>query len=105
MSTTTNLEDFGFRELKMAGELLSAYKDYDKDKTRFFDSEGVHVMFNMNSGYVFLTNSEYQVAMLNGDKLEDFFTCPICGHEGFLEDMVHGEDDHECQEYLQDIAA
>ena len=62
MSTTTKLEDFGFRELKMAGELLSAYKDYNKDKTEYFDSNEVHVMFNQNSGNVFLTNANYDVA-------------------------------------------
>jgi len=44
-------------------------------------------MMNIQSGYVFLTNSEFQVAMMNGDKLEVFYTDFETGEEGFLEDL------------------
>ena len=101
MSTTTDLSKFGHREIKMASELLNAW--IDKGLPDDFESDGVTVMMNFNSGSVFLTNSEYQVAMMNGDNLESFYSCPICGHEGFKEDMPHNEDDKECQEYLKDI--
>jgi hypothetical protein len=44
-------------------------------------------MFNTHSGCVFLTNSEYQVAMLNDETLESFYTDFETGEEGFLEDL------------------
>ena len=51
-------------------------------------------MFNKMSGNVFLTNSEFQVAMMNGDTLESFYSCLQCGNEGF-----DGEDGHEFKKY------
>ena len=59
-------------------------------------------MMNMYSGNVFLTNSEYQAAMMNDDELETFYSCPTCGHEGFKEDMDH-DGDSGCIAYLNDI--
>jgi hypothetical protein len=101
MYTTTDLSKFGNREKEMAAELLGCMSNLPKD---FYNDE-VTVMFNTYSGNVFLTNSEFQVAMMNGDTLESFYSCPICGHEGFLDEMEHGEDDIECQEYLKEIKA
>ena len=65
--TTTNLSDFGYRELEMLEELLKAMREQGLPDD-FYDEE-VHPMMNQNSGNVFLTNSEYKVAMMNGDKL------------------------------------
>lgn len=86
MSTTTNLADFGWRERRMAATLLDKMCDGLPED---FEDDAVVLMMNSNSGNVFLTNSEFQVAMMNGDKLESFYTCPQCGHEGFKEDMKH----------------
>jgi hypothetical protein len=80
---TENLADFGSRERAMAGELLSA------DLPRNFNGSGVRVAFNMNSGYVFLVNDDYQVAMMNGYHMAIFHTTPYHGHEGFLEDLLN----------------
>jgi hypothetical protein len=99
-TTTTDLAEFGFRELDLAADLLKAYASHGLDG---FFHDGVQVMFNKNSGNVFLVNSDCQVAMMNGNTLEQFYSCPQCGHEGFKEDMQHGEDDKDCQEYLKDI--
>lgn len=44
-------------------------------------------MMNQNSGNVFFTNSEYQVAMMNGDKLESFYSTPYEGREGFADEL------------------
>ena len=99
--TTTDLSKFGYREKEMARELLNAWHDQGLPED-FYDDE-VTIMFNTHSGCVFLTNSEYQAAMMNGDKLESWYYCPICGHEGFKEDMEHGEYSPKCQEYLRDI--
>jgi len=79
--TTTDLSRFGYRERKMTRELLQAWEDQGLPVD--FTNEEVTVMCNLYSGNVFLTNSEYQTAMLNGDKLESFYSCPNCGNEGF----------------------
>lgn len=79
--TTTDLSRFGYRERKMTRELLQAWEDQGLPED--FGDEEVTVMFNFYSGNVFLTNSEYQTAMLNGDMLESFYNCPNCGNEGF----------------------
>jgi hypothetical protein len=86
---TENLAEFGARELKMAGELLSA--DFPAN---FYD-EGVRIAFNKMSGYVFLTNDEYQVAMFNGDELELFHTTPYEGLEGFITNLLDEYDPSE----------
>ncbi len=98
--TTTNLADFGYRERKMAAELLMAMCNGLPDD---FEDDQVVVMMNQNSGNVFLTNENCDVAMMNGDKLESFYSCPYCGHEGFKEDMEHEAKDEECTRYLQEI--
>ena len=88
--TTTNLSDFGYRELIMLEELLKAMREQGLP-TDFYD-EGVHAMMNQSSGNVFLTNSDYQVAMLNGDKLESFYFLSYYGNEGFLDELIEEYD-------------
>ena len=84
MATTTDLSDFGFREFELAAELLTAYC---KNKPAYL-SDGVRVMMNQNSGYVFLTDEDHNVAMMNGDNLEPFLFTPYSGHEGFIDDLL-----------------
>lgn len=97
---TSDLSDFGYRELGMAAELLEAFSNGNKPED--FENDGVTLNMNTNSGYVFLSNSEYQVAMMNGDKLESFYSCPECGHEGFADEMAH-EGGPDCRAYLRQI--
>jgi hypothetical protein len=85
MSTTTNLADFGYREFDMAADLLKAFANGKGPSN--FDLDGVTLMMNQNSGNVFLTNSEYQVLMMNGDDLEIWHFTPYNGHEGFAEEL------------------
>ncbi len=99
--TTTDFSKFGSRERKMAEALLRASREQGFPED--FEDNETTIMMNMNSGYVFFTNSEFQVAMMNGDKLESFYSCPECGHEGFKDEMEHGEDDPECQRFLKNI--
>ena len=71
-----------------------------------FSDTGVKFVFNRDSGYVFLTNDDYQVVMVNGDVLESFYTTPYNGCEGFWPDLV-AEYPSMCaedQEYMRDIA-
>ena len=71
-----------------------------------FCDEGVKPAFNKNSGLVFLVNSEHQACMMNGDRLESWYSTPYEGREGFFEDLVEEYDDMhpEDQEYMRDLA-
>ncbi|HEY8891048.1 MAG TPA: hypothetical protein VIM70_12415 [Clostridium sp.] len=84
-TTTTNFADFGSRERAMAEDLLKASREQGFPED--FEQEEITIMMNMNSGNVFFTNSEYQVAMMNGDTLESFYSLPYGGAEGFKEDL------------------
>lgn len=99
--TTTDMSKMGSRERGMMRELLNAWDSQGLPED-FYDDEVV-VMFNTHSGNVFLTNSDYQAAMMNGDKLETWYNCPYCGHEGFKEDMDHEPEAKDCTEYLEEI--
>lgn len=90
----TDLSRFGYREKKMAAALLTAYCESPPDEL----GDGVTVAMNTNSGYVFLTDEDYNTAMMNGDKLEMWLMCPECGHEGFAEDI---DDEHHIDDYGQ----
>ena len=98
--TTTNLADFGYREIKMTRDLLDAMIEEGLPENFYF--EGVTPMFNRNSGFVFLTNDDFQVAMLKDGKLEMYYTCPECGEEGFREDLEDSPNNC-CKEYLKDL--
>jgi len=100
---TEDLSEFGYRELDEAGKLLSSIKNGLPD--HFYDG-GIKIGFNKNSGYVFLTNEEYQVAMLdNKGKLYSFYSTPYEGHEGSLEELLEEYDDMhpEDQEYINNL--
>ena len=99
---TEDLADFGSRERAMAAELLA------KPLPETFTDDGVKLAMNRNSGYVFLVNSDYQCAMMNGDKLQVFHSTPYSGLEGFIEDLLTENDPdeihHEDAEYIRDMA-
>ena len=84
---TSDLAELGHRERDQLQTMLWSWGYYGLPEN--FWEDKVTFMFNRNSGYVFLTNSEYQVAMLNDDnRLEEWHNTPYHGHEGFLEDLV-----------------
>ena|ERR1700733_5381342 len=95
--TTTNIADFGLRERDELVHLLNAW-NLQGLPADFYEDEVIPMM-NRNSGCVFITNSEYQTAMMNGDKLEIWHNCPNCGNEGFAEDcQLNDEGCNECTE-------
>lgn len=96
---TQDFSKFGLIELDEAEKLLKEYAN----NPNVLDGNGIKVEFNPNSGNVFLVDEDYNVAMMNGDTLEQFYTCPQCGFEGFLEDMNHEPVDDECTEYMEGI--
>ena len=98
---TSDIGKFGARERSMLRDLLTAWNDHGLPED-FYD-EDVKPCMNMNSGYVFLTNSDYQVALLNGERLELWHNCPYCGHEGFADEMAHDAENEECTRYLVEI--
>ncbi|MFH0754536.1 MAG: hypothetical protein V2A70_08225 [Candidatus Omnitrophota bacterium] len=88
--TTTDLAKFGYRERGLAERLLKAWMEKGLPDD-FYDND-VIIMMNAQSGCVFLTNSEFQAAMFNGDKLETYYNCPYCGNEGFADEILeHGK--------------
>lgn len=94
---TSDLSDFGSSERKELVNLLTAWREQGLPKD-FYQDEVIPMM-NRNSGYVFLTNSEYQTAMMNGNKLEMWHNCGNCGHEGFEEDcQINDGGCNECNE-------
>lgn len=99
--TTSDLSRFGYRELEMAAELIKGYGENSR-----LLGDGVSLTFNLNSGYVFLTDDEFTVAMMNGDKLEIFHTCFNCGNEGFAEDFRSDKESEtlRCPNCNEDIA-
>lgn len=101
--TTTNLSAFGYRELEMLEQLLKAMREQGLPED-FYEND-VIPMLNINSGNVFLTNSDYQVAMMNGDKLESFYTLSYNGDEGFLDELIDEYDrGNICNEDLEQFA-
>lgn len=95
--TTTNIADFGYSERRQLIALLQAWNEQGLPDD--FYLEEVQPMMNKKSGNVFLTNSEYQVAMMNGNELEMWHQCSNCGHEGFAEDcQLSDEGCNECNE-------
>lgn len=95
---TCDLSQFGYCELGMAGDLLNAYAAAPLDCLR----DGITLNLNTHSGNVFLSDADFNVVMMNGDELEQFFSCPECGHEGFKEEMKHIGNEN-CEQYLKEI--
>ena len=92
---------------KWQQSILNALVDQGFPKD--FEDDDVQIMMNFYSGNVFFTNSECQVAMMNGDDLESFYITPYHGYEGFADDLKEQyEADHDSWdpmdvEYLHNI--
>ena len=102
---TEDFSEFGFRELDEAGKLLTAIKN---GLPSDFDDGGIRVGFNRNSGFVFLTNDEYQVAMLDDKgKLYSFYTTPYEGYEGSLEELLEEYDNmnNEDKDFVDELVS
>lgn len=103
MQNTRDLSEFGLIEKDEAGKLLQVLET-NRDKTKYFEGTGATVEFNPMSGYVFLVDEGYNVAMLNVDgELEDFHSCPYCGGEGLSSEFRDQNDAECCTEYADDL--
>ena len=94
---TEDLSAFGYRALIMAKDLLVAWFDGD-GLPKDFDADGVRIAFNRNSGYVFLTNDECDVAMAVEGKLYSWYWLSYHGNEGFCEDLIDEYDNGNIEE-------
>lgn len=87
---TRDLSRFGLIELEEASRLLAKVKEIDA-------GDGLTLEFNPNSGNVFLTDEDCRVWLFDEDgEINEFFTCPDCGHEGFKPDFK-GQKCKECR--------
>ena len=94
---TTDLSDFSCKELKKLERLLIALRKQGLPSD-FYNDEVVPTL-NLKVGYVFLTNSDHQIAMLDRDgKLKSFYYLSYHGYEGFLDDLIQMYDDEEILE-------
>jgi len=93
--TLIDLSRFGSRELAEAGLLLTAWADHPAAVEL---GDHATVMFNVNSGFVFLTDEDtYKAYLLNEhDALEEWVTCGNCGVEGFASETPLTEEG-ECE--------
>ena len=104
---TSDLNKFCRREKDMMVDLFVLYRDNKISKLArdYFDFGTMKPAFNMNSGYVFLTDDDYNVLMENNGELDMFLFTPYDGHEGFYDELILDIEDYhpEDQEYLNDI--
>jgi len=89
-----DLSKLGYREVYILADLLKEYAKGDCD----FLGDNVTWEYNPHSDNLFLIDEEYNVAMMNGDKLEQWHNCPNCGAEGFLSEgeLIFSEDGETC---------
>lgn len=95
----TEFNDLTLDEKKEGMELLSAIGSQN-DKTKYL-GDNPNVFMNQMSGYIFLSDDDYNVAMLDGDILRDFLNCPECSNEGFQSDLFKGSQC--CKDYVRHI--
>ncbi len=93
MSTviTADFSQFGIRELIFAQLLLKAYAEHGAE----FLNCGLTLNFNTSSGYVFLSDEDYNVGVLDQSEqyIVQFYTCPQCGYEGTQHNALSEEKD------------
>ena len=91
-----NLANFGGRELELAADLMRSYaragqhrdgKQYNQLPESWCD-DGVKLAFNPNSGFVFLSNEEYQALVDTDDGVAMWYFTPYYGVEGTLEEVA-----------------
>lgn len=98
---TYNLMEFGYRELSMAKKLLEAAMNGCPED---FTGENTKIMFNRNSGLVFLTDDDYNVCIEVDGELKMFYSLPYGGEEGTMDGLVetYTDFDPEDREYIRD---
>ena len=79
-----DMTDFGYREKKLALEVLEAYM---KNPYKV-EGDDLKIGFNTNSGYVFATDEDYNTYLINDkDELELWLSCDGCEREDFISNL------------------
>ena len=85
---TSDLGRFGARERAIAGEILWAWNTHGLPAD-FEDGYETRIMFNTQSGYVFLDNGDgCQTAVMEGRELVTFYCLNYGGIEGTLTELM-----------------
>lgn len=103
---THDLADFGSRERDIASDILRAL---DRDGLpATMNNTGLRIYLNRLSGYVFLSDDDYNTAVMDGPNLVGHYCTPYNGHEGTFTELVAEYDpdlwNSEDSRYLCDLA-
>jgi formylmethanofuran dehydrogenase subunit E len=105
MSLTTDISKMDLSEVT---EMLTAFQEENTTsafRAMWYD-EGTIPTLNEESGYCFLTNSDFQVSMMNEGILSMFISCGECGREEFEQDwdLENGKTTCEgCKQIVKDL--
>lgn len=81
--------NFGYREKKLAFDVLEAYFK----NPYAVEGDDLKIGFNTQSGYVFATDEEYNVYMINRkNELELYLTCDDCNAEDYLSELLKSDE-------------
>ena len=83
-----NFDGWGGREINLAIDLIKLWQ-IEKAKTQYFNRDELKICFNMWSATVFLSDSDYNVAVEEDGYLQDFLVCGECGCEGTIADLIN----------------
>lgn len=103
----TNLARFGGRELAIAERLLNAISNgYPEDFDCDFETSEVKLVFNPNSGDVFLLNENYQLCTEVDGELFSYYCTPYDGIEGTFYGLLerYGEMCEEDKIWFRELA-
>ncbi len=83
---TIDISKFGSRELAIAADLLEIFAQGGVT----FIGENTTLNFNTQSGYVFLSDEDFNVGILDpeGCHVVQFYTCVECGYEGTQDEAL-----------------
>lgn len=98
MMKIERLENLGYRELNIVRDILDAWLD-DGLPDDFYDDFDDIILDIDVCGNVSLTNSEGQVARLNGDELESWYFTPNQGVQGFRQNLIESVESGEIDNY------
>jgi len=104
-NVTYDLSEFGNVELNKAVELLKKYTEAveNGEDEELGLTTNIRLAMNTSSGYVFLTDDDYNVVMVNPEtkRAEKYYTCGVCGFEGFKDEFKNHSKDPECLEEIR----
>lgn len=84
-----DMTNFGWREKKLALEVLQAYMK----NPYAVEGDDLKIGFNTQSGYVFATDEDYNSYMINDkDELELWVMCDMCSAEDYLSELLQSEE-------------